>query len=117
MKRFPEESDLSGFVGPPLEMICCTINTMSLHFGRDTFLDIWVPFAHLDASGVRTEVGPPIPPGCLFELLEHPGRRCRVTDEGLSLILEFDNGRCLSLASMRGYESVHIHDRGTVTIV
>jgi hypothetical protein len=119
MYGFPSSFDTSLFVGKPLEQLCFTENTLTLHFanGPSVVVESAIAVSMLGREPERRVHEIPIKTSSLMELLGRVVSQVRVVDAG-TLCLLFDSGLVLEIIeNSKQYECYSIRYDGKSVVV
>lgn len=116
MYQVPTEATLQPLVGRPLEMIACTANQLTLHFGRDALLTTESEFFLSEGDTEPEKVTVPPQRTSVFRLLQQVVASVVVSENRMSLRLVFESGSNLRFVSGADYEVSTLLSTATNTI-
>lgn len=110
MYKIPLTFDISNLIGKQIQQVCFSINTVTLSFGVDEFINIETEFS-IDKHGNSSSSGELYPVSTdygLLELMEKSILRVEINESRDGLALTFDDNIILRLNSKANYESFSI---------
>jgi hypothetical protein len=108
MYQLPDKSQLTPLIGQRAIQICCTINTLSVHFENDSMIDVYDRFECEIRDGMTHDIVFPISDLSIFQFLECEIADIAVEDDQRTLSLLFENGWLIRFSSSPAFESFRL---------